>query len=512
MMRRLFFSSVAIGFCFFLFQSSVAYFLPLDHPAYEALDYLAGNNLLPMLSGNAKPYQVESVLTALQTMDTLRLNAVQKTYLDEAEAFLKPFHNTERDNKLLLEMYLKGESDLSGGNETYRLRLCGGAAYSLGRFTLADRVCADLTDQKNRFDYLERQFKANLPSDMPQAYLAYCGDRFGLLLGRNAFEWGPAKFGHLFLGSHQPSLNAFSGWAHIGFLDGYTLSAKLNSLQGYNRYLSASRVVLKITSSLNLALNQSVVYSGEKRGFEAYYLLPSYIYYFSQFGFTDSNSTENTFVGADAEWRVPGKYHLYFEFLADDFQVDRDSVSSNTQNSTAWTLGAELFHLGPGMDFGAEFTHINSYVYKHMGGLPTHYISNTQGGVIGHPLGPDAEVLYLWTDYRIKRYIQTRLLYSLERKGDLNDILGAWNAWNKASESVPHGIIENTQTLSLELCLKGWKGLNVAADIGYQWIRNPAHQAGKERSARFGVQAAYYFGYLLSWNTRPTLFPVKSDE
>jgi hypothetical protein len=490
-----------------IFTGAYAYFLPLDHPAYEPLDFLAGQGLLPALNGNTKPYEAEKAAAALAVLDTSRLTRLQKYYWQQASDYLGLFSAPRKDNALLLEMYLHGSNDYFD-TASHLFRGCGGVTYSYGRFTLSNRVSADLTDQKLRFDHLDRQFKSDIPSDMPQAYLSYSGGHFGLLAGRNALKWGPGKFGNLILGDHQPSMNMLSGWGRIGFLNGYTVSAKLGAMGDTNRYFSATRLVISVSRDISLALNQSVVYSGLKRGPELYYILPSYIYYFSQFGFSGGNETENAFVGADGEWRIRNKVRLYFEFLADDFQVDRDPVSQGTQNALAWLAGAEcpaLFTNGGG---GVEYARINSYVYKHLGGRATHYIANLHGGVIGDALGPDAEELDLWADARVTQHLKGRLHYALVRQGDLNDVDGAWDAYGKAGAAIPHGKVQNTNSLSLEAGLTNVKGLSVSGFGGYRWIVNRNHTAELDQGPWFELKMVFYAGYFFNWNSRETLFPL----
>ncbi len=482
-----------------------AYFLPLDHPVYPSLDFLIHRNLLPELTGNAKPYDSYHALSALLKVDTSAISIVEKSYWKEAKGYLSVFESRGKDNRLLLEAYLHGYGDYKD-SLLGMMRGIGGVAYTYGNFTIADRVSVDLTNEDNRYDHLDRQFKAKLPSDMPQAYLSYSGEHFGMLLGRNAMQWGPGKSGNLILGARQPSMNIVSAWAKIGFLKGYTLSSKLNSYDGMESNFSASRLVISINKDISLALNQSVIYSGDKRGFELYYLTPSFIYYFSQFGFTQYNETENTFVGADGEWRINKMVRTYFEFLADDFQVDRDATSRTTQNAIAWLIGVDCPEVYKKTGFAAEFVHINSYVYKHMGGWPTHYIANSHGGVLGHELGPDAEELNLWLTNRVSDHLSLGLAYNLKRLGDLNNIYGPWDGFGKADANIPHGRVENTHTVSVEGGLSGYKGLSATMTAGYSLIINKNNLNADDSNPWLRLQADYYFGRILQWKTRENLF------
>jgi hypothetical protein len=66
-------------------------------------------------------------------------------------------------------------------------------------------------------------------------------------------------------------------------------------------------------------------------------------------------------------------------------------------------------------DFRIEYTHINNFVY-----FPTHPWQDYlyQGEFIGHPLGPDADQLYLETTHRLTDRLNLSLSYTHERHGE----------------------------------------------------------------------------------------------
>ncbi|MFH0920910.1 MAG: capsule assembly Wzi family protein [Fibrobacterota bacterium] len=490
----------------FLSGAALGEFLPLDHPVYRPLDFLVRNGRIPALNSATRPYDADAAFNALSALDTAALSLRERTERTIALAYLGDRGTPGKAHRLRISLSLNGTGEKADSTD-YFARGALGLVYSFGNFTFVDRVQADRGSDTARFDQLDRQFKKSVPADMPQAYLAWSGKHFGALFGRNSAQWGPGRFHHLLLSDHQPSLNMVSAWARLGFLKATSLSAKLNPVIGWDRYFSAMRLSFQITPDAYLAINQSIVYAGEHRPFELYYLLPCYLYYFSQFGFTHSNESENIFLSADGEWRVRDKVNLYFEFLADDFQVDSDPISKGVQNAVAFVLGAECPELNDVYSAGAEYTRANSYVYKHMGGWPTHYIANTHGGVLGDELGPDAEALHLWSARQCGRYTSVRMRYDLTRRGDLNSVYGTWDAYDKADEPMPHGTVETTHTLALKWERVNWNGLSAGTEAGYLWTSNQFHIAGNNASGPlFQLSLDYRFQTVLRWDTRESLF------
>lgn len=477
--------------------------IPLDHPVYEPLNRLAAEGLLPALSGHSLPYRRDAVLLALRHVDTLRCSGRQRLDCEEALTLLQPPVLGTGENRLLIDLHLSGTAGYLD-TAAYQTRGLLGVAYVFGRFTLANRVSADYSSEERRFDHLDRQFKKSVPTDMPQAYLMYTGDHFGLSLGRDKVKWGPGRFGNLLLSDHQPALNRVFAWAELGFLKGYAVAAKLAPAGSISRHFAASRLVVNVTEKLTLALNQSIVYAGLHRNTELFYAVPSFIYYFSQFGFTSLNETENVFVGADGERRFAKNARAYFEFLADDFQVDRDISSRTTQNGVAFLMGLDFPESGSRPGLGAEFTHVNSYVYKHMGGLQTGYWANLHGGVLGHALGPDAQQLNLWADHRFSRYFKGAMHYCLTRRGDLNDVYAVWDAYHKADDPIPHGVVEDAQQITAQAGLVNWRGFCASLDLGYSRLANVNHTDSASSGPVVRLSVDYCLGRELQWKMRET--------
>ncbi|OGJ86655.1 MAG: hypothetical protein A2268_13190 [Candidatus Raymondbacteria bacterium RifOxyA12_full_50_37] len=487
--------------------------IPLDHPVYESVDYLSNSGFLPGLQRQVKPYDLRVVNDELKRINPTNFSPVQFLYYQDAMAYLDKASKGSQENNLLLDAHLKAVAS-SADTFSYHSRLHVGAAYTYKRFSLVNRVAVDATNEKDRYDHLERKYNKKMAADMPQAYLQYHGDKWGLLAGRNQVKWGPGMSGNLMLGDHMPPLNQVLLWGNFGFLKGYTLSSRLTPTDSVtSRYFSASRLVISLKKNLYIALNQSVVYAGAGRNFEMHYVIPSFIYYFGTFGFALKNKTENLLVGADGEWNIRNKYRLYFEFLADDFQVDRDTRSRTTQNAIAWLVGLDCPNLYKGMDAGFEYYRANSYVYKNSGGFPVYYIANLHGGVIGHEIGPDAEALQVNIAKRWKRHLNSGLRYSLVRRGDLNSVYGIWDAHGKADEAIPHGVVCSEHTLVGEAGFIHFNGFSISGNVGYHWFVNKSNVLDNDNSGvvwQVGLQ--YYFDRLLQWNTRSTLFALTSPR
>jgi len=482
-------------------------FIPLDHPVYASLYRLQDQGFLPQLDRSALPWTTDRVLELLTQIDTVNLNRISRIALSESAHYLKEWKSDEKEYGLQLNTHLSASGWQKKDTTGYHNRGYLGAAFTYGRFFLVNRIYADVTTEKNRFDHLERQFKKTMPTDVPEAYVAFAGHHSGIVLGRNEWRLGPGRSGGLMLSDHQPPMTGLMAWTGLGFLEGRMLSAKLNPLEGEQRYFSASRVSFRIIPSLILSLSQSVVYADTNRSFEPYYVIPSFIYYFSQFAFTRRNGTENVFVGADIDFRLPGVCRAYAEFLADDFQVDDDSISRGVQNAIGYLIGVSTPEAQTRPAVEVEWVHLNSNVYKHLGGLSTHYLANLHGGILGHPLGPDAEALLLSLSQQLLKLFRLRLDYELVRRGELNDARLPWDGFGKSGDPVPFGRIETTHSLSLGFNVLRYYGFEGEARAGYEWIRNFNHQPRNHEAPLFSLKVDYCFDFPIQWNGRESLIP-----
>ncbi len=452
---------------FFVWGLAFSLLIPADHELNAHIDRIKANGDCPEIALLSKPYEADLIHEIL-----LRKGNIDG-YLGAAIApYLSQIVESKNGNLNLLTVNMKISAlgHIGSNQDTAHARGIIGLAYKTGRFSLVGRVSGDLSNGVNLPDNIERRYKRNYPADMPESYLSYTGDHFSFLAGRNSYSFGSAQSGSLLLGNHGPSLNGFFTEYKKGFFKIEALSAKLNPVGDTSRWFSAMKLAFSVNKYFNIAFMQSVIYSGVGRSFEPAYTIPAFVYYFSQFQGMESNKRDNIFLGMEAEYRINGG-RIYGEFLADDFQVDMDSSSRSTQNAIAFLLGCSFAERNRRPHLAVEFVRINSYVYKHMGGLSTNYRLNSYGGTLGHPLGPDAEALYLFADKSVAYGTTMGIEGSLMRLGALNNLALEWDGYGKADQPIPSNPVTTRYTLCAVVKKRFLNRLNIALKTGCVSVR-----------------------------------------
>lgn len=225
---------------------------------------------------------------------------------------------------------------------------------------------------------------------------------FSLQVGRDYMKWGPGYQGSLMLTDNSPAFDMFKysgtidlnksgeSMAKINFTKFFSL---LDTLDGQNRYFSGQRLEYKPFDALTLGLSETVIVS-EGSSILFYNPLPFIPPYYVTWWIASMFSPQevNCNVSVDMELNFHPGIKLYGELMADDFIFT--PKTNPFPNRTGFLAGAYFADpIGNGnTDFRIEYTHINNYVYFPRQSWQDYLY---QGEYIGHPLGPDADQLYL---------------------------------------------------------------------------------------------------------------------
>ena len=260
-------------------------------------------------------------------------------------------------------------------------------------------------------------WKWDYTADFRRAYVSVNGERFVALLGRQSLFWGPGYDGSLTISGNSPAFDMMLLEAKFGPVKAITFSAVLDKMWSEhgnppyrylaNRYLSGHRIDWIVNDRIELGLSELVLYGGETRSMEWYYINPLLPYYASQW---NSNQDDNVLVSADFAVRSVDKMKLYGQFLVDDF-----SYSGDDPNALGYIAGVYLSDpLGISKaDFRVEYTRVDSHTY-------THRITENQfvhyGWVMGHHLGPDSDQLLVELSRIESADMRINLTYIFGRK------------------------------------------------------------------------------------------------
>ncbi|MBI2841892.1 MAG: hypothetical protein HYX78_00675 [Armatimonadetes bacterium] len=284
-----------------------------------------------------------------------------------------------------------GETNLIGVYDTTALA-------PFGRYGLA---VATLSNLRRKFDGGEfsRLEKFSVRSKTPN---------WEWEIGRDWLWWGPAYSGSLALSDNSPAFDMlrlgkdFYLGRHIG-------NVKINQFisrfgDGSDHfYLIGRRIEKRLSKRLHLGINETAKTS--KTPNPLVLVLPLYVY--EQIYLEDVDAEWNAFLGIDMLYKFSQRFEGYFDLLIDDINAPpllRESGENfHRPRKIGFLLGGhwpDICHDGT-TDFRAEFILTDSGTYgatrPDFPGLAyTH-----EGRIIGHPLGPNSEALFLRLDRKI---------------------------------------------------------------------------------------------------------------
>ena len=325
---------------------------------------------------------------------------------------------------------------------------------------------------------------------------------FCLLVGRDYMRWGPGYQGSLMLSDNSPAfdmlkysgiidLSDFGGnFSKVNFTKFFSL---LDTLDEQNRYFSGQRLEYKPFDTLTLGLSETVIVS-EDSSILFYNPIPFIPPYYATWWIAGMFEPQevNCNVALDAEINLTQKIKLYGEWMADDFIFHPDV--NPYPNRTGFLTGAYFADpLGNGnTDFRIEYTHINNFVY-----FPTHPWQDYlyQGEYIGHPLGPDADQLYLELTHNLSDRLNLSLSYNQERHGEGQTGIPLPSDPVIANEDIfLSGIIEKQQAYQVQLSYTISPQWETSAGITWENINNKDNNIGvDEKNTYFQMELNYQF-------------------
>ena len=313
---------------------------------------------------------------------------------------------------------------------------------------------------------------------------------FCLQVGRDYMRWGPGYQGSLMLTDNSPAFDMFKYSGTIDLNDSGESMAKINftkffslldSLDEQNRYFSGQRLEYKPFDALTLGLSETAVisYDSSLLFINPIPFIPPY--YITRWiaDVLKQPSEINTNVGVDMELNFHPGIKLYGEWMADDFILT--PKTNPYPNRTGFLAGAYFADpLSNGnTDFRIEYTHINNFVY-----FPTHPWQDYlyQGEYIGHPLGPDADQLYLELTHNLSDRLNLSLSYNQERHGEGQTGIPLPSDPMIANENIfLSGIIEKQQAYQAQLSYTISPQWEISAGVTRENIKNKDNNIGIDK-------------------------------
>ncbi len=360
------------------------------------------------------------------------------------------------------------------------------------RFLYGD-IFDDVFPDESKYRQLEGELKNRTAIN---SYLKFKMPWFELQFGQDNLQWGPGYHGNLLISSNpiaidmlklQTTYKTVSFTAFTGVLE--DMSEDINE-----KYISGHRIEGYFYDRFGLGFSELVVYGNR---FELGYVNPVNIYLINEQTISRADSRapgsgDNVLISMDMRLRPMDNFEIYGELMVDD---GNPAAGFKHWDTKFGVLGGiyltDPFGLS-NTDFHAEYTFINQYTYTHVNPVNVykHFTS-----VIGHPIGADADNLWIELRRRWTDKLETVFSYQLERhgEGDINKPHSPDapkdDVWTPLS-----GLTHSQHRLKIGFNWVVIGHYSFYADWTRIWHRNLGHRQGvHENSNEIQAKALYRF-------------------
>ncbi len=413
------------------------------------------------------------------------------------------FYARDGENRLFVELFgeldftedrLQNNAFIAQGGFRFRGTLFEYFGYSLSFVkgaTLGNRQTMLLTrpDFLYNFKYLEN-IDGTPSVDFTDGYLRYQYEpKEDLMiyaqLGREKLRYGLGYSASLTLSGNHQNLDAIRFGIHYkqisftsihastsgNFLD--TLGRVIPRGKRYTKYFSAQRLRMLVPNWFAVGIGAVVVYHGR---FDLAYLNPFQFYKFAEHSLQDRDNAAMFF---DIQTHFLKNIEFQASFFLDE-NLDFSNINSE-RNKYAFQVGVFWYEFLTlkNLSFIAEYTQVRPYTYTHFDERNSY---SAWGVGLGHPIGANADEVYLKLAYNPTDWIRPSIEFRKRRRGnnivDENGILirnvgGDLLRPYKTFQVDPiatflDGERVDTDEITLNLRLEPVRNLSFEARYGYQ--------------------------------------------
>ncbi len=515
-MKKCVFNIVIIFILPFTSFASVNETLPSWHWAYDYIDALRIRQCFDDLYVMNRPYtRGEVAKSVIRTGKQLKENQfkLSRSEMRQFSRLIKEFEfeiqtiqgKAEETDVLNLGLRLQGDIDKSSETKAdyrgvYRTKINA----PLGKYiTLYNGMSIDKYKAEDPF-YAGKKWMDNA-AFAEQAYAAVYVGRFRFKFGRDFLRWGVGSQGTLLFSDIARPMDQFFGAVQSGpfrfsfftsILDELLFSQELADSVGFHfsrRYVSTHRLDgWFFNGRLQCAVTEAVIYGGEDRNIEWYFLNPLMFYYGAQ---TNKSGLGNVLGSVDVLFYPVRKWEVYGSLLIDDIQVEKKVPGDLEPNEIGYIIGtrwADPFQLF-GLTLSGEYVRVANRTYKTQNIWETFIHRNEP---LGYPLGNDFDQWQIAGSQWISGDLWLKAGYGVTRKGE-GSLYTLWDEpWmgntidEGYSEPFPTGVVEKTNTLSFYLRYYPSTKWGMQAEFHSSQIENAGHVEGQKDNAvswRIGV-------------------------
>lgn len=341
--------------------------------------------------------------------------------------------------------------------------------------------------------------------------LTYSWKNGSFSIGKDQLLWGYGQGGRMVLSDKAPAypnirldyqpltwlrFNYTHAWLNSAIIDSARSYPKGNGVYGTERELYVQKYMASHTLSflpvkgLDLSVGESMVYSDN---FDAGYLIPimffkAYDQYQSRYKLT-TGSNSQFFFSVSSRNHLP-KTHLYGTLFIDEIRTGEIFNKSKSRNQLGYNLGASVTDVGISyLTIGAEYTHINPFVYNNVMQAQTY---TNQSYSLGDWMGQNADRFTAWLSYTPIPRLITRFEFNAIRKGRDGSLEDQYFAEPQPG-FLSQGPVEKQQQFLLEANYQLLNKLQVKAAFMHQngVIRPEIQTSAVPSEFKFGVSYGF---------------------
>ena len=240
-----------------------------------------------------------------------------------------------------------------------------------------------------------------------EAYIKYENINYYFFLGRRPFNWGQVSRLSIIQSTLTPSYDQIRFGLNLWNLEFEIFSGQLNANilnnKRITRFISSHKLKMKLFSEkLLLGFGEQIIYTGEERNVEFFYINPFVPYMFGQIDNDDLSvvnvNNDNYLLFFYGELDLIKNISAYWELIVDDYQYNPDPV----QDMLGWKIGltSKLSIVNYRLNWESDYTQIDSWTYIHGGQFTTW---QNRGHAIGYPYGGDLRSFRFQADSWLKK-------------------------------------------------------------------------------------------------------------
>ena len=500
---------LAIALPQYAFSSPVS--VPLDHWSYHFIERFQAKGALGDYLDNTKPYSRDEMakmifhISSEAEKGNLKLTKIEKDRLDELKAEFaeelgklgmtgikgrKHLVDWSKDDKIVtIQMgytqdviIKKGTKDHNIYKGTYQFIARGDIKNGLF-FNLNSRASYEKSDEPRPI-WIPQVTRYPWEA-MSDSYIVIRAPWADIEIGKNQVLWGTGYNGVIGLASVDRTFDIIKlplEFWRIKYTNilGFPRDELIENGQTktVTKYLAAHRLEMKIIPGLVIAWQEAYVLA---RYFNIELINPVTPYQMVEDYLDDAGN--NTMEG-DIDICLLPNTKFYLALFLDDYHPGKNPF---TYTGFRWAgLGGFLISDPFGIDdidFRAEYARVEPWVYPHRGIVetPPRASSYKQFDVpLGHWIGPDADNLFFEIDKAFTKDLETKISYSMVRKGEIGGSLydydaGAMNGKKKFLD----GVVEKTHNVTFAITYRFTTDSNINISYGILKIDNKQDEKAK---------------------------------